>query len=342
MKKTLVVLPLAALGIALLAGCNGNADAAIVTPMQQEIVSAALLADPTAQNQYLRAKAKATADPILFDPNNIGASLASFDALSLANYGVESSTLTSDKDAYAHEEKIVYTLPDGSKANVLLYYGDPKEVTTQLSASASIGGNQEDGEEGKNLHSFGFRSGAFKGMLAKGMKIKDYKDEANATIQGEWKSGLAVVESTEYRFYSEHLKVSTMIEGGNAKESEFSSFGLFNGSSFLAIEQVTIADGTAQANAYAYTSFQKGGYVRFLLSEEESKARFVYLSPSEKIVINRYVEDQKTLYSVHIKVSGSMSFVGIYEKKTTTAEDGTETVSYELVSKNESKAPEED
>jgi len=346
MKKTFAVLPLAAFGITLLAGCNNNAAASnsSATPMQQEIVSAALLVDPTAQNSYLRAKAETAKNPIEFDPNNIGASLASMDALSLSDYGVTSTTLTSDRDAYANEEEIVYSLPDGSEYSIFLYYGDPKKSSTVVSASSTTSGDSTSdtqNEEEKNLHGFGFRSGAFNEMLSSGMKIDDYDNDENATIEAEWKSGLAVIESQEYRFYSEHLKV-TKTEDSETKVSEFSSFGLFNRGSFLAIEQIAVVDGTERENAYAYTSFQKGGYVRFLLSEAEEKARFVYLTPAEKMVITRFEKDNATRYAIRVKVVGSMSFVGIYEKKVVTAEDGSTTTTYELVSKNEAEAPEED
>lgn len=345
MKKILAVLPLVAFGVTLLAGCDSKTAASnnSATPMQQEIVSAALLVDPTAQNSYLRAKAKTAKNPIEFDPNNIGASLASMDALSLSDYGVTSTSVASDRDAYANKEEVVYTLPDGTKSSISLYYGDSKKATTVVSASVTTSekSTSDDGEEEKSLHGFGFRSGAFNGMLSGEMKIDDYDDDENATIEAEWKAGLAVIESHEYRFYSEHLKV-TETEDSETEVSEFSSFGLFDGASFLAVEQVAVVDGTEKENAYAYTSFQNGSYVRFLLSEEKDEARFVYLTPTEKMVINRFEKNNATRYAIHVKMVGSMSFVGIYEKKVVTAEDGSKTTTYELVSKNETEAPKED
>jgi hypothetical protein len=68
----------------------------------------------------------------------------------------------------------------------------------------------------------------------------------------------------------------------------------------------------------------------------------VYVSPKEKMVINRYLKDNKTRYSLHVKVPGAMSFVGIYEKVVVTAADGTESATYQLVSENATEAPHED
>jgi hypothetical protein len=94
MKKSIAVLSLAALGAALLAGCNSQAAVTKPSAMQKEIVSAALLASPSAQSRYLKAKATAQAQsPIAFDPNDVTASLASFDALSLSSYSVKTNVL---------------------------------------------------------------------------------------------------------------------------------------------------------------------------------------------------------------------------------------------------------
>jgi hypothetical protein len=375
MKKSIAVLSLAALGAALLAGCNSQAAVTKPSAMQKEIVSAALLASPSAQSRYLKAKAAAQAQsPIAFDPNDVTASLASFDALSLSSYSVKTNTLTSDKTDYTHEDEIVYTLPDGSVSKVYLYYNDAKtgawtassnatSTSTSTSTSSSTSattsttsgpsaskGNDEDKEEDdekEHLHQHGFRSGAFNDLLGDGMEFDDFEDDENVVATGEWKKGLAYIEGTEYNFYSEKVTVTeTETEDGKTETevSDFSSFALFTTTSFLGVEQISVVDGTEKETAYAYTSMDAKAlsFERFLLSEEEDESRLVYVSPKEKLVINRYLKDGKTRYSLHVKVPGAMSFVGIYEKVVTTASDGSESVSYQLVSKDASQAPHED
>jgi hypothetical protein len=361
MKKSIAVLSLAALGATLLAGCNTTQTAAVKpTAMQKEIVSAALLANPTAQSRFLKARAAQNASPIDFDPNDVSASLKSFDALSLSSYSVVTNTLTSDKSEYAHEDEVVYTLPDGSVSKIYLYYNDAKTGNWTASAStstststsettstpsASRGDDKEEDDDKEHLHQHGFRSGAFNGLLRGGMKFDDFEDDENATATGEWKKGIALIEATEYQFFSEKVTVSeTETEDGKTETevSDFSSFALYSASSFLSVEQMSVLDGSEKETAYAYTSFQNMSFERFLLTEEENESRLVYLSPKEKLVINRYLEDGKTRYSLHVKIPFSMKFIGIYEKVVTTASDGSETVSYKLVSENAAEAPHED
>lgn len=365
MKKSIAVLSLAALGAALLAGCNSQAAVTKPTAMQKEIVSAALLASPSAQSRYLKAK-KAAQSPIDFDPNDVTASLASFDALSLSSYSVKTNTLASDKTDYTHEDEIVYTLPDGSVSKVYLYYNDAKtgvwtassstSTSTTTSATTSTTSNpsaskgnddKEDEDEKEHLHQHGFRSGAFNDLLGDGMKFDDFEDDENVSASGEWKKGLAYIEGTEYNFYSEKVTVTeTETEDGKTETevSDFSSFALFTTTSFLGVEQISVVDGTEKETAYAYTSLDVKAlsFERFLLSEEENESRLVYVSPKQKMVINRYLKDGKTRYSLHVKIPGAMKLVGIYEKVVTTASDGTESVSYQLVSKDATQAPHED
>jgi hypothetical protein len=377
MKKPIVVLSLAALGAALLAGCNSTSKTTVKpTAMQKEIVSAALLANPSAQSRYLQAKRAANSkSPIDFDPNDVTASLASFDALSLSSYSVATNVLTSDKSEYTHEDEIVYTLPDGSVSKIYLYYNEAKSgnwtasssststpstsagdtststtssTSTPTNPSASKDGEEEEEEDEKeHLHQHGFRSGAFNDLLGDGMEFDDFDDDENVTAVGEWKKGIAFVEGTEYQFASEKVTVTeTETEDGKTETevSDFSSFALTTKTSFLGVEQINVVDGTEKETAYAYTSMALDtlSFERFLLSEEEDESRLVYVSPKQKMVINRFLKDNKTRYSLHVKLPGSMSFVGIYEKVVTTAEDGTESVSYQLVSKDQTEAPHED
>jgi hypothetical protein len=340
MKKEFLAVSLAALGLAALSGCANKSATTAPTPMEHEVVSAALMVNPSAQSSYLKALAKK--NPVDFDPNDVTASLASFDAMSLSSYEVKTTALTSDKSEYAKEDEIAYTLPDGTKETINLYYGDPKEINYTITASAE--GETEDDEWEVKLHGNGFRSGAFNGMLKGDMEIDDFDDEVNATVNGLFKTGIAIIKDTEYQFYSEELKVTVTESDGDVAESSFSSFGLYKQADFLAVEQFSVKEGTEVETAYGYTHFSKGGYERFLLTtdSDDNESRLVYLTPMQKMVITRFEKDGKTLYALRVKIPGSMKFAGIYERVVTKDSDGTETVSYKLYSEDETKAPKED
>src|SRR5574344_2114423 len=88
-------------------------------------------------------------------------------------------------------------------------------------------------------------------------------------------------------------------------------------------------DGTEKETAYAYTAFQNASYTRFLLTEdtEDQERRLVYKTPLNKLVINRFVDQGNTLYSLHAKQIGAMSLVGLYERIVTSYADCSDTVS---------------
>jgi hypothetical protein len=355
MKKNLTVAVLAALGVAALGGCSttGTTPAAQSTPLEKEIVSAALLASPSAKTSYLAARSKAAQAPLSFDPNDVSSSLASFDALDLESYGIETNEKVSDKEAYAHEEEIIYSQPDGTKKTIVLYYGSgtiaaassasaADKGTIDISGTATVESDDDEAEIKAGLHGHGWRSGGFNGMLEADMEIDDYEDEANATISGEWKQGIAYVEEVEYSFYSEKLAITVTEEDGDKETADFASFGLFRAGSFVTVEQLAITEGTEKETAYAYTAFTQGGFERFLLTQEEDDVRLVYLTPMEKLVLHRFEKDGKTLYAFYVNLSGQMHFAGIYEKVVTTNDDGTQSVTYQLYSNDKSQAPDED
>jgi hypothetical protein len=358
MKKMLILpLVVSAFGASLLAGCASTAQTATPAPsgMQKEIVSTALLAaNKSAVPQGLK-RAASTAgvpSPITFDVSNVSATLASFDSLALDSYSVKTTTADSDKEGYAKKDEIVYTLPDGASETIILYYNEMATGSVSVTASANVSASastsetaaakkEEDHDEAEKdtkLHGMGFRSGAFNDLLDDTMEFDDFEDEVNVEVTGSWREGLAYIESAEYHFYSEELTVKEEDE-----TSTLASFGLFNTNSFLAVEEITVMEGTEKETAYAYTAFQNASYTRFLLTEDsdDQERRLVYKTPLSKLVINRFEEQGKTLYSLHAKTVGVMSFVGLYEKLVTTNSDGTETVSYALYDKT-ATIPDED
>lgn len=345
MKKQILLVALSALGFATLAGCGGTSTSSNATPMQKEIVSAALLQDPTAKASYTKAlknqQAATKHSPIAFDANDVSASLASFDALSLNSFAIVSEEKTSDKAEYTHLETITYTLPDASTTSLSLYFNDPVSKSWSISASVNEEGN--DTEIEAKLHGQGFRSGNFNGLLKSDMKIDDYEDEI-ASIDGSWKEGLALINETEYRFYSEQLHVVVTEDDGEVETSDLSAFALYNASSFTAVEQFGVIEGTEVETAYAYTSFSKGSYELFLLSDDsdDKETRLVYLSNGEKLVIVRFEKDGKTLYAIRVKQIAGFKFIGIYEKVESTDVSGNVTTSYRLVSEDATAAPSED
>ena len=343
MKKQLAALSIAALGMSLLTGCAATDNTSKQpTSMEKEVVSAALLVNNTAKSKYLKAQHKQSKSPIDFDPNNIGASLSSFDALSLNSYSVDTNSLTSDKEDYANEEEVVYTLPDGSVEKIYLYFNDPTSGSVDVQVSGDVSVETNDGEsddEKEHLHGYGFATGAFDSLLSEGMEFDYYDDDEGASMVGEWKQGLAVIESTEYRFFSEKMTVTeTEVEDGvtETEVSDFSSFALLGQSSFLAVEQVSVLEDGKKEEAYGYTSIQNGAIERYLINtdEEDNECDMVYASLTEKMAVSRYEEDGNTYYDVKVAILGSMLFVGKYQRVVTTT-DGVETISYVLVSKSE-------
>ena len=348
LMKKMLILPLvvSALGASLLASCTSTSQVATPkapTGMEKEIVSTALLASqanttlPQGMKMAVSSNASASTSPITFDPNDVSATLMSFDNLLLESYTVDSKTTDSDKSEYAKKDEIAYTLPSGATESIVLYYNEAVtgSVETSLTSASS---SEEDAEVEVKLHSTGFRSGAFNDMLEGSAEFDDYETDKNVQIKGSWKEGIAYIESVTYRFYSEELTVKD-----GEETASFSSFGIFNRSSFLAVEEIGVVDGTKKETAYAYTAFQNATYTRFLLSEdsEDQERRLVYRTPMEKLVINRFVDQGKTLYSLHAKKAGVMNLVGLYEKVITVNDDGTKTVTYALYEKP-ATIPEED
>lgn len=376
MKKILLPLVLSALGVGVLAGCTATRTSITgdSTPsgLHKEIVSTALLAaNANASGLKMAQREASVASPssLVFDPNDIPSSLASFDALSLDSYGIKSTITTSDVSGYETKEEIVYTTPDGVAQSVVLYYNTLKtadvsvtvsapassetvtsssetpsssetnsslDVSTPLLSSTTSQEEKEDEDEERKLHGFGFRHGGFNSLMGDHCEFDDFEDDGG-TIVGSWRKGLADIAGVEYRFFSEEL---TVTEG--EESTKFSSFILAAQANFLAVEQVNVLDGTEKETAYAYTAFQNGGYTRFLLTEEDDgDRRLAYLTPLKKVVINRFTEEGKILYSLHAKVHNSMKLVGLYEKVITTAEDGSQVVSY-VVHETTSQVPTED
>lgn len=341
-KKIFLPLAFASLGVAVLAGCTpASTTAAAPTSFEQEVVSSALLTQQSANPALLMKKNENTtaATSLSFDVNDVPATLASFDALSLENYTIKTTALTSDKEGYDHEDEIVYSLPDGTTKTVTLYYGESKvvsvEASVDASAEASTSTSDNTATEQAELHLYGYRHGGFEGMLQAGWSFKDNEDETNISYSGTWKNGIAYIGESEYRFHAEEITVTK-----DGVKATTTSFGLFAQSRFLAVEQAQVTNGSETANVYAYTSFQNASYTRYLLAESSSDRRLVYRTPLSKLVINRYQESGKTLYSVHLKVVGSMTLVGVYQKVVTTASDGSESVSY-VVYQNEKNVPSE-
>jgi hypothetical protein len=345
MNKTILLpLALSSLGVALLAGCTPASTASTPTSLEQEVVSSALLSQKNTASPLLLKKATASsAADLSFDATDVPGTLASFDALSLDNYTIKTNVLVSDKEDYDHKDGIVYTLADGSSKSVILYYSESKLVSTSATVSASATVNASTSAtasattdtEQAELHLYGYRHGGFDGMLQAGWSFQA-EDTTNLSYSGTWKRGLAYVDDVEYRFHAEEITLTN--EG---KSASFTSFGLFASGRFLAVEQAAISNGSETANVYAYTAFQNANYTRYLLSESGTNRRLVYRTPLTKLVVNRFEEDDKTLYSVHLKVVGSMALVGVYEKVVTTASDGSESVSYVLYQGKES-VPSED
>jgi len=338
MNKKILSASLLTLGIGMLAGCGNTTQANAATPMEHEIVSAALLTDAQASAKYRQALQRKS--PISFDPNDVSASLSSFDSLALDSYKVDTKKATSDKTEYANKDEIVYTLPDGSLETINLYYGEVTEKSWTITASAT----EDDNEESVKLHENGFRSGGFSGLLESDMEIDDYDDDENAEVKGSWKRGLAVIADTEYSFYSEELAITVTEEDGDKETSSFSSFGLFKQGFVLAVEQFEVVEGTERETAYAYTKIDGIEFERFLLTtdSEDNEARLVSVTPTEKIVITRFEKNGKTLYALRVRELHTYKFVGIYERVVTKDDAGVEVVSYKLYSETETDAPTED
>jgi hypothetical protein len=339
-KQILVPIILSSLGVGLLASCSLKTSTdSTPSSLEQEVVSSALLSQKSNAALQLRKEASvstSTEGPLSFDPSDPSATLASFDSFALEDYSIKTNVLTSDKEEYAHKDEIVYTLPDGSAKSVILYYGESKIASVDASAETSASTTTSDVTERGELHLYGYRHGGFEGMLNAGWSFNDEEDEANVSVSGTWKYGLAYVEGAEYRFHAEEM---TLTKDGVS--AEMTSFGLFGQGSFLAVEEGTVTNGSETAKVYAYTAFQNATFTRYLLAENGTARRLVYRTPLTKLVINRYVEEGKTLYSLHVKVVGSMSLVGIYEKVVSVASDGTESVTYVLHA-DTSEAPSED
>lgn len=363
MKKMLILpLVLSALGASLLASCASTSKvAAQPTGMQKEIVSTALLAANTTSSPsgLKRAAGGEATSPIVFNVNDVNATLASFDSLALDSYSVKTSTADSDKTGYAKKDEIVYTLPEGGSETIVLYYNEMKEGSISATATVSVSTSttaseassseatssaekeeeeHEEKEKETKLHGMGFRSGAFNDLLDDTMEFDDFEDDTNVTVTGSWRKGLAYIESVEYNFFAEELTIKE-----DDETTSLSSFGLFKEGSFLAVEQIDVMDGTEKETAYAYTAFQNASYTRFLLTEdtEDQERRLVYKTPLNKLVINRFVDQGKILYSLHAKQIGAMSLVGLYERIVTTNADGSETVTYQVYDKT-ATIPDED
>ena len=343
-KQILVPIILSSLGVAMLASCSlKTSENSTPSSLEQEVVSSALLSQKS--NAALQLKKETSipataASSLSFNPSDPSATLASFDNFALDDYSIKTNVLTSDKEDYEHKDEIVYTLPDGTSKSVILYYGESKigsvDASAELSTTTSTSAGTNESTERSELHLYGYRNGGFEGMLNAGWSFEDEEDETNVSVSGTWKYGLAYVEGAEYRFHAEEM---TLTKDG--KSAETTSFGLFGQGSFLAVEQAVVTNGSETAKAYAYTAFQNATFTRYLLAESATMRRLVYRTPLNKLVINRYEEDGKTLYSLHVKVVGSMSLVGVYEKVVSTASDGTENVSYVLYQKT-SDTPSED
>ena len=338
-KKILLPLAFASLGVAVLAGCTPvSTTSPAPTSLEQEVVSSALLTRQSSNPALLMKKRENTsaAPSLSFDANDVPSTLASFDALSLENYTIKTTTLTSDKEGYDHKDEIVYSLPDGTSDSIILYYGESKVVAVDASAETSADTTTDgQADERAELHLYGYRHGGFEGMLQAGWSFKDVEDESNVAYSGTWKNGIAYIGESEYRFHAEEVTLTK-----NGVKATSTSFGLFAQGSFLAVEQAEVTNGSEMANVYAYTSFQNASYTRYLLAENSAARRLVYRTPSSKLVINRYQESGETLYSVHLKVVGSMTLVGVYQKVVTTSSDGIESVSYVLY-QNEKNVPSE-
>jgi hypothetical protein len=343
-KQILVPIILSSLGVALLASCSlKTSENSTPSSLEQEVVSSALLSQKSNPALQLKKETSTTVTAegsLSFNPSDPSATLASFDNFALDDYSIKTNVLTSDKEDYEHKDEIVYTLPDGTSKSVILYYGESKigsvDASAELSTTTSTSTGSSESTERSELHLYGYRNGGFEGMLNAGWSFEDEEDETNVSVSGTWKYGLAYVEGAEYRFHAEEM---TLTKDG--KNAEMTSFGLFGQGSFLAVEQAVVTNGSETGKVYAYTAFQNATFTRYLLAESATARRLVYRTSLNKLVINRYEKDGKTLYSIHVKVVGSMSLVGVYEKVVSVASDGTESVSY-VLHQDTSDAPSED
>lgn len=349
MKKSGIVLSIAVLGLSALSGCtlanSSQSEGQTLSPLEKEIGSSALLLRGTSSSTSARLlyaqKEATTASPITIDASNVGATLASFDALASDQYSLKSETLTSDKSEYSSEEKMSFSLPDQSTEEVYLYYGDPEAVAVEASGEAGVSysGTSGDGMAIAKgyVHGYGYRGGAFAGMLDGKWTFADDEDKEDVTTTSNWKAGLALIGDSSYHFFLEELDITT-----SSTHYTLTSFALVGGySRFLSVEQARIENDGAVANVYAYTSFNRGSYSRFLLRESAEAMRLVYKTPLTKVAINRFVDEGTTLYSIHYKQAGSMALVGLYEKVVTTNADGSETVTYQVYDKT-ATIPDED
>lgn len=362
MKNKISLLILSIFSVSALASCGiaGTSSTSSdnnATPLQQEVASLALLTRGGTSTTALQAynKERQTKAPISIASDDVSKTLASFDALSLENYTITSETQASDKAEYSSEEILTYTNPDQSQSKVYLYYGSvdatgssvnesatSAEVSSEASASEtsvaapdSVSSFPAYRWSWKNyLHGQGYLSGAFNGLLRGGSSFINVDDNTNSS--SVFKTGLAIVDGNDYYFASE---VATITK--DEKSFSLSAFVLVGGEgNFLSVEQAAVQSEDGYRNVYAYTSLKDGQFVRYLLQEKNEDTRLAYLSNTEKIVIHRFADQGKTYYSIHLKEAGAMNLAGLYEKVVTTAEDGTQSITYVRSDDNET-APQE-
>jgi len=350
---------------------QSDASALLAGGMKNEAVSASLLFAPTtAQAPQLKKAWGGTGGHHGWtndDPASIASAISGFDNLVMDDYTIVATEKESDRPEYAKEVILTYTLPDASKSDIALYYnevttttGDNDTSSTEDASSSSeeipassevtsstddvVSSTSEDvtsvseipsnanheSDYFKALHSGGYKSGFCNGMLHGANRYLGDQD-GETTVEIYRVTGLAVYDTGVATFAAENKIVTK----GNVTLN-FASFGLFNSwTDFLAVEKAFITDGTDTRSVYVYSAYQNGAYTHLLLQSTPDSERYVYFTSTEKDVINRFTKNGTEYYELFLAKEGNPTTVGLFKKVVTTAEDGTETITYERASYRE-------
>jgi hypothetical protein len=345
MKKILNAAVLPLLGVALLAGCSGSSSPQ-ASALQNEVVSAAILFNPGFQKNVASVKRAAVPAEAA-----VAERLAAFEALDFANYRITSESIESPRSDYAEGEKLTYLASDGTSQSIYLYYGPSEKVTTSFGPTSSDPSRTEETsdhegkdeeEEAHRLHDAGLASGAYEELLESDMEIDDYDDDETGIKESTYKKGIAVIAEKEYRFSSEQLHIVAREADGEEEVLDYATFGLYEGTDFLVVEQFEVVEEGEKDSAYAFTSSFAGDLQHLLLVQDEEETRYASLHSGELIAITRFREDDKTLFAFYEGKKGALTLTGLYEKVVTATSDGAEQVSYVTYEGTPASLPEED
>lgn len=345
MKKTLLVPFLVVLtGGALAAGCASvisSSSTPVVgeSALAKEVASSSLFVSSIGAASLKRAATSEppfTGTPITIDPNDIGTTLASFDELSIADYKITTIDEVSDRANYANKTQLTYTLPSGEGTSITLYFGaiatssesgtDSSEASSSQLPTPDTNGSLQDA-----LHGHGYGAGNCDGMLNGANRFVNILKHGNADVTYERRFGAAIMGEAEYPFAAEHLTAVT-----SNKTYEASSFALrLSSRSFLSVEQAYVTDGTNLNEVYVYTILKGEDTVHFVIQDTPTKMRMSYMTPTQKVAINRFEEGEKTYYTIHLRQKGIMNLNGVYEKVIVVDESGNTTVTYQPVESQE-------